>query len=619
MRKLLLLVLVLPGCLRLEPDEPVRWGASAASGGDVAAGLSDAADVVGADSGTVDSGPEVAIQDSTGVESGSDVGIQDASEAPLVLGISVNGAAVQGFSPDKLSYAVKVGIGTQTASVTVDAPEGVTLTANGQGVQAGQPSAPFALNLGANVFTVTASAAGQTQVYSVTVTRGLAGQEAYVKASNTGKGDRFGDGVAISGDTLVVGALYEDSKATGIDGNHADNSAKDSGAAYVFVRGGTVWSQQAYLKASNTGSFDHFGWSVAIDSDTVIVGAVGESSKATGVDGDQGDDSAAASGAAYVFVRKGTVWSQQAYLKASNTGAQDWFGRSVAIDGDTVVVGANLEGSKTAQADGGKVDCAAVQAAVTDAVAKSVADATLTAGFESDTCKSWPAGSPKPAFCNYRLYGSVAEDYPATWPKPGYDTANPLNGKPLYACAIKGVLPSRWLTWFQAQAACGASGRHLITNGEWQLAVRGTFDPGANDGGVNAKCNSQSAGPRKTGSGGSPGSINGCTSLAGVEDGIGNLWEWVDLWGQAGPVGVGFGQDQAAAWPAGYGGDKTWNVNGTAWDSSGYKLGIPAAAARGGDWAAVTDGGAFALYLHSGPSNWSGSFGFRCAASSRGQ
>src|SRR5262249_39444615 len=106
-------------------------------------------------------------------------------------------------------------------------------------------------------------------------------QQAYLKASNTGAGDGFGISVAISGDTVVVGAHGEDSNATGVNGNQADNSASSSGAAYVFVRTGGVWSQQAYLKASNTGMNDRFGWSVAVSGDTVVVGAVGESSSAT--------------------------------------------------------------------------------------------------------------------------------------------------------------------------------------------------------------------------------------------------------------------------------------------------------------------------------------------------
>jgi len=169
-------------------------------------------------------------------------------------------------------------------------------------------------------------------------------QQAFLKASNIPEADRFGISVAISGDTLVVGAPVEWSDATGVDGERT-NSAIFSGAAYVFVRSGETWSQQAYLKASNTGEGDRFGTSVAISGDTVVVGAIGEDSNAIDVDGDQLDNSLLDPGAVYVFNRVDEIWSQQAYLKASNTGTGDEFGESVAIDGNTVVVGASRERS----------------------------------------------------------------------------------------------------------------------------------------------------------------------------------------------------------------------------------------------------------------------------------
>src|SRR5258705_6725056 len=86
-------------------------------------------------------------------------------------------------------------------------------------------------------------------------------QQAYVKASVTGANDQFGLPVALSADgsTLAVGAAFESSNATGIDGNQADNSALFAGAVYVFVRNAGAWSQQAYIKASNTEAIDLFG------------------------------------------------------------------------------------------------------------------------------------------------------------------------------------------------------------------------------------------------------------------------------------------------------------------------------------------------------------------------
>jgi FG-GAP repeat len=176
-------------------------------------------------------------------------------------------------------------------------------------------------------------------------------QQAYLKASNAQAGDRFGYSVAISGDTIVVGAQAEDSSQTTITNGSAasaDNSAGSSGAAYVFVRNGSNWSEQAYLKAGNADAEDAFGTSVAVNGDTIVVGAPREASNQTAItNGGAGsaDNSLAQAGAAYVFVRSGTSWSQQAYLKASNTKAEAVFGVSVAISGDTIVVGAPDEAS----------------------------------------------------------------------------------------------------------------------------------------------------------------------------------------------------------------------------------------------------------------------------------
>jgi hypothetical protein len=171
-------------------------------------------------------------------------------------------------------------------------------------------------------------------------------QQAYLKASNTGGGDEFGASVAIDTDTIVVGAPGESSAAAVIDGDGADDTRPDAGAAYVFVRTGTAWSQQAYLKPHNTDTNDGFGSSVAISGDTIAVGAPLEDSSALDVGGDASDDSVADSGAAYVFVRAGVAWTAEAYLKASNTGASDLFGADVAISGDTIAVGAYLEDSE---------------------------------------------------------------------------------------------------------------------------------------------------------------------------------------------------------------------------------------------------------------------------------
>jgi uncharacterized repeat protein (TIGR01451 family) len=140
--------------------------------------------------------------------------------------------------------------------------------------------------------------------------------------------DRFGVSVAVSGDTAVVGAHQDDILG------HADR-----GSAYVFVRSAGVWSPQQKLMASDGAAGDEFGFSVAVSGDTVVVGAYLD------------DGTGADQGSAYVFVRAGRDWSEQRKLTASDSAPGDWFGRSVAISGETVLVGAPRDtvGSNPAQ------------------------------------------------------------------------------------------------------------------------------------------------------------------------------------------------------------------------------------------------------------------------------
>jgi hypothetical protein len=138
-------------------------------------------------------------------------------------------------------------------------------------------------------------------------------QRAKLGAMGPAAGDQLGYSVAVSGDTAIVGAIQQDERGT------------DSGAAYVFVRNGTSWSQQAKLTAIDAAAGDKFGFSVAMSGNRAVVGAYLK----------QG-----ATGAAYVFVRSGTSWTQQAKLTATDAAAADNFGYSVAIDGGTVAVGA---------------------------------------------------------------------------------------------------------------------------------------------------------------------------------------------------------------------------------------------------------------------------------------
>jgi hypothetical protein len=195
------------------------------------------------------------------------------------------------------------------------------------------------------------SAARAGAVYVFVRSANTWSQQAYLKASNADQSDEFGTSVAISTDTIVVGAPTESSSQTTITNGStasADNTAQAAGAAYVFVRRGNTWAQQAYLKAANAQEDDVFGFAVAISGDTLVVGSFGEDSSQTTITNGSNasaDNSAGNSGAAYVFVRSGSTWSQQAYLKSPNADTADFFGISVAISGNSVVVGAFQEGS----------------------------------------------------------------------------------------------------------------------------------------------------------------------------------------------------------------------------------------------------------------------------------
>jgi len=273
------------------------------------------------------------------------------------------------FQANLTEYTLEVPFLVTSLRVTAVASEPTTtITVDGVAVVPGVESRPLALEADTTTVEIVVTAADgvTTQAYHVTVTRQSItqfAQRAYVKASNSAGGDLFGHAVALSGDTLVVGAPYEDSSDSGVDADQTDNSASLAGAAYVFVRDGSTWTQQAYLKASNAGAGDQFGYSVALSGDVFAIGAPNEDSSAVGVNsGGQADNGAAASGAAYVFVRNGTTWTQQAYLKASNTGAGDQFGTAVAVSGETLAVGAHLERSAAAGVNGNQSDDSAAGA-----------------------------------------------------------------------------------------------------------------------------------------------------------------------------------------------------------------------------------------------------------------
>lgn len=224
-------------------------------------------------------------------------------------------------------------------------------------------------------------------------------QQSYLKNSNAQPGDSFGTSIAIStdGNTIVVGAIGEDSQAKGVNGNQADNSCfypdKDglyvfdlgcakapvadyglnNGAAYVFTRSEGEWTQEAYLKPASTFFNTLFGSSVDIsgDGNTLAVGAAGDAGVTINTDNPDAIDKAQiqeaakliGSGSTYVYTRSGTSWAQQAYLKPSTVTIAGQFGGDVSLsqDGNTLAVGSIRESSNAKGINGDAGDTSLIR------------------------------------------------------------------------------------------------------------------------------------------------------------------------------------------------------------------------------------------------------------------
>lgn len=207
-------------------------------------------------------------------------------------------------------------------------------------------------------------------------------------------------------------------------------------------------------------------------------------------------------------------------------------------------------------------------------------------------------------------------------PDPTNSSALPPNGQWLSSSTLphaesrKGVQPTAYITWFQANEACRASGKRLPTGTEWLTAARGTHDPGSNNGLINTQCNTCAGGggcsstARQTGIANPVPNVS-CVSGWGAEDMIGNLGEWTDEW-YAG-IGDAVSFNSLAPWPdTSYGGDGTWNIASKAANGVNDMTGVPAAAIRGGFPTTGALSGLFTLYLRGAPSVSGNVTGFRC-------
>jgi hypothetical protein len=272
---------------------------------------------------------------------------------PVLSDLDVSpGTMAPTFDPAVKQYDVSVALITSTISLTAAVPEGASLTINGAHASSGVAWKSSPVPIGQSSIDLTVSAdSGLSSSYTLAITRGK--QEAYIKASNAEAGDWFGFCVALSGNTLLVGAPHEDSAATMVNGAQSDNSATDVGAAYVFERVDGSWVQQAYLK-SKYGAEPYratlFGNSVAIDGDIAVVLAGGDSGYAHGVNQTptfpaSGQDQAPrVDGAAFVFERSSrSQWTPTAYLKPCDDAGSQM--SPVAIAGATIVMGYPTESS----------------------------------------------------------------------------------------------------------------------------------------------------------------------------------------------------------------------------------------------------------------------------------
>ena len=210
------------------------------------------------------------------------------------------------------------------------------------------------------------SQVGSGAVYVFARTGTTWAQQAYVKTSNAFAADLFGYSVALSADgNILAASAYDEGGSSREINGVQDRGRRGSGAIYVFGRSGSTWTQNAYLKASNAEGGDSLGYevSISLDGNTIAAGAADEDCLTPGVnppgcDNDVRSDMSA--GAVYVFVHDAAGWKQQAFIKSSNPGKEDWFGSRLSLsgDGNTLAVGSQVENGGSKGINGEQNDAA---------------------------------------------------------------------------------------------------------------------------------------------------------------------------------------------------------------------------------------------------------------------
>lgn len=293
-----------------------------------------AADPCAADNGGCD-----ALTECTAAASGSVCGdCPDGYEGngkegcvPRLLDLTVVGGELNSqFLPERHDYELAISAFTARVIVTASVPTGSHVEINDARVESGQGASTLLVPPEVkNIVVAAVSSSGSRTRYDLKVTR-RDRNDVYIKADRPGADDEYGCGVALYADTLVVGALKEDSAA-----EERDESATDSGAVYVYRRRNGVFEREAFLKAQTPTRNDYFGASVAIWEDTIAVGAPRANPLGT--------TGTSVSGVVDVFVREGAVWSHQTRLESPAQDGSDLFGYSIALHKNRLVVGAPFD------------------------------------------------------------------------------------------------------------------------------------------------------------------------------------------------------------------------------------------------------------------------------------
>jgi hypothetical protein len=248
-----------------------------------------------------------------------------------------SGALSPKFAAGVYAYKIGLPLMQQRVAISASGPAGTTFEYNGSKAEAGATWTSPVLPLGEHMVQLRlTSDSGLSTDYDLTIDH-TGTQEAYLKAAHPQVMEGFGSSLAIYGDTLAIGAMYNDSAST----DQTDTSAADSGAVYVFVRSGDAWHQAAFLKADAPTPNDFFGMRVAIWGDTIAVGVPRASPYGNTVP---------RGGSVYVFVRDVSgAWTRQAKLAITGSAASDMFGYSLALQQDLLAVGAPYESSGASQ------------------------------------------------------------------------------------------------------------------------------------------------------------------------------------------------------------------------------------------------------------------------------